>query len=154
MTTPAAKPPIWVKLRFEVPSSFPAAEIIHSQMETLLATLELDEDTVHWLTLGFREAVNNAILHGNQLDPAKTVQVEMEWDGRRLRFVIADEGSGFRRENLKDPLKPENLLKPSGRGIFCMQKCMEKVEFGYNSNGRFAIIMEKSFAPKEGTVNA
>lgn len=149
-----AKAPVWVKLRFEVPSSFPAAEIIHSQMEALLATLELDEDTVHWLTLGFREAVNNAILHGNQLDPAKTVQVDMEWGGGRLRFVIADEGHGFRSENLKDPLKPENLLKPSGRGIYCIQKCMEKVEFGYNSSGRFAIIMEKTFAPKEGAAHA
>ena len=145
-TVVPAKPPVWVKLRFEVPSCFPAAEIIHSQMETLLATLEFDEDTVHWLTLGFREAVNNAILHGNQLDPAKTVQVDMEWDGAKLRFIIADEGHGFRSENLKDPLKPENLLKPSGRGIYCIQKCMEKVEFGYNSGGRFAIIMEKTFA--------
>lgn len=145
----AAKPPVWVKLHFEVPSLFPAAEIVHTQMETLLATLELDEDTVHWITLGFRESVNNAILHGNQLDPAKTVQVEMEYDAGagKLRFTIADEGPGFRHEQLKDPLKPENLLKPSGRGIFCIQKCMDKVEFGYNSAGRFAIIMEKSLAP-------
>ncbi len=145
----SAKPPVWVKLRFEVPSSFPAAEIVHTQMETLLSTLELDEDTVHWTTLGFREAVNNAILHGNQLDPAKTVQIDMEWrqDGKVLRFVIADEGPGFRREGVKDPLKPENLMKPSGRGIFCIDKCMDRVDIGYNSNGRFAIILEKTLTP-------
>lgn len=143
-----SKPPVWVKLRYQVPSSFPAAEIIHSQMEALLATLEADDDSVHWITLAFREAVNNAILHGNQLDPAKLVEVDMEFDAesRRLRFTIADDGPGFRREAIQDPLKPENLMRPSGRGIFCINKCMDKVEFGHNASGRFAIILEKNLA--------
>ncbi len=142
------KPPVRVKLRYEVPSSFPSAELIHTQMETLLTSLELGEDDVHWLTLAFREAVNNAILHGNQLDPAKHVQVDMEYDEakRSLRFTIADEGPGFNRDALKNPLKPENLMKPSGRGIYCIRKTMDKVEFGYNSSGRFAIILEKTLA--------
>jgi serine/threonine-protein kinase RsbW len=82
------------------------------------------------------------------------VQVDMDYDEakRILRFTIADEGAGFNREGLKDPLQPENLMKPSGRGIYCIRKSMDKVEFGYNSNGRFAIILEKNLAAPPAAV--
>jgi len=44
-------------------------------------------------------------------------------------FSIVDQGGGFDFTNLPDPLLPENLEKPNGRGIFLMKNLSDKIEF-------------------------
>ena len=76
-----------------------------------------------------REAVINAILHGNKKDPAKQVHVSLELNDEALRIKIADEGAGLDLDSVPDPLAPENILRSSGRGIFLMKAIMDEVHF-------------------------
>ena len=47
----------------------------------------------------------------------------------KLVFDIVDEGNGFDLDaDRPDPTLPENLQSEDGRGIFLMQKLMDKVE--------------------------
>ena len=43
------------------------------------------------------------------------------------RVVIKDEGNGFDLNEVPDPTLPENLDKPSGRGVMLMKAFMDDV---------------------------
>jgi serine/threonine-protein kinase RsbW len=75
------------------------------------------------------EAVNNAIHHGNRLDPDKKTKVEYDRTDSQIRFIVVDEGPGFDFTNLPDPTAPENLEKPNGRGIFLMKNLADEINF-------------------------
>ena len=79
--------------------------------------------------IAMTEAVNNAIVHGNKLDPEKSVNVSCAIDGKSLVFRISDEGPGFDYENLPDPTAPENIEKPHGRGVFLMRHLADDCAF-------------------------
>jgi serine/threonine-protein kinase RsbW len=85
--------------------------------------------------LSLREAVANAILHGNKAHPQKRVQLDCfhEPDGSML-VVVQDEGHGFDANAVRDPTRPENLLRESGRGIYLIKHFMDEVE--YRNGGR------------------
>lgn len=95
----------------------------------------LDEIQMHKLMVSLTEAVNNAIIHGNKSNPGKKVKVECDCQHEFLVLTIADEGKGFKPENVKNPLHEENLLRTSGRGIFLMRTLMDKVEYEMNKKG-------------------
>ena len=87
-----------------------------------------DEERFH-LTMAVREAAVNAVLHGNEYDPAKQIAVSFENTGAALVITIADQGKGLDPETLPDPLSPENLLRGSGRGIFLIRSFVDEVHF-------------------------
>jgi serine/threonine-protein kinase RsbW len=89
----------------------------------------LDEDACFHITMAVREAVINAVLHGNEYDPARQIAVSLENNGRNLVFVIADQGKGLDPDTLPNPLAPENLLRGTGRGIFLIRSFMDEVHF-------------------------
>jgi serine/threonine-protein kinase RsbW len=89
----------------------------------------LDEIKLNKVMVSLTEAVNNAIVHGNKSDPARKVTVICESLPGWLLFIVNDEGRGFRPERVANPLKSENLLRESGRGVFLMRTLMDRVEF-------------------------
>jgi serine/threonine-protein kinase RsbW len=83
--------------------------------------------------LAIREALANALVHGNRWEPEKTIttHISVSHDGS-LFASIKDSGSGFNPNALPDPLAAENLLKKNGRGIFLMRQLMDEVEFKFD----------------------
>jgi serine/threonine-protein kinase RsbW len=60
-----------------------------------------------------------------------------------LAILVKDQGAGFQVDDLPNPLDPENLLKPSGRGIFYIRSFMDEVEFRALSQGGMEVHMVK-----------
>jgi serine/threonine-protein kinase RsbW len=89
----------------------------------------LDEDQRFHVVMAVREATVNAVLHGNDYDPARKIDVTLENTGADFIFTVADEGHGFDPDHLPDPLAPENLLRGTGRGIFLIRSLMDEVHF-------------------------
>jgi len=102
---------------------------VEAFVEVLKTDLQLSEEMEANILVALSEAVNNAIVHGNKKDPAKKVSIRMANEGNLLSFLVADEGEGFDPAVITDPTAPENLDKPSGRGIFLMRTLADKVEF-------------------------
>jgi serine/threonine-protein kinase RsbW len=98
-------------------------------------TLHLDEIQFHKLMVSVTEAVNNAIIHGNKSDPSKRVIVICEIRSGWLVVIVSDQGKGFKIERVSSPIKDENVLKESGRGIFLMKTLMDKVIYDVNQSG-------------------
>ena len=78
----------------------------------------MDEARYHNAIIALTEGVNNAIVHGNKRDEAKSVTITGEILNGMLALIIEDNGEGFNPDALPDPLAPENLLRDGGRGVF------------------------------------
>jgi serine/threonine-protein kinase RsbW len=100
-----------------------------------------DED--YWLVTALREAVANAVRHGNRQDPKRLVRLEYVLHDSAVTITVEDEGQGFDPAEIPDPTNPENLLRPSGRGIFYMRQFMNRVEFSTTPGGGTAVLMER-----------
>jgi serine/threonine-protein kinase RsbW len=75
------------------------------------------------------EALSNAMLRGNEDDPVKRVRVRVVVDPVALVLEITDEGRGFDlAECTRDPTTPENVTREDGRGLYLMQRLMDRVE--------------------------
>ena len=81
------------------------------------------------ILIALTEAVNNAMNHGNKMNPQKQVKLTCEGCQGSIDFKIEDEGEGFDYDSLPDPTDPENIDKPNGRGVFLMKHLADEVEF-------------------------
>jgi serine/threonine-protein kinase RsbW len=100
--------------------------------------------------MALREALANAIKHGNKLSPDKRVHVHMlVRRGDELRLTVEDEGDGFDPRVVPDPTAPENLLSVSGRGLLYMRKFVDKVHFSAGERGGTRIELVKKW-PRGG----
>ncbi len=106
--------------------------IVEKLIEDLREEHNIHEDCFGNILVAVTEAVNNAIQHGNQYDPNKKVNITYEVEGDNLMFSVQDQGPGFDYYNLPDPTAPENLEKPTGRGIFLMKHLADQVIFSDN----------------------
>ena len=79
--------------------------------------------------LALEEALNNAAVHGNRMDPEKLVQVLCRCDRKGISIVVKDQGQGFDPNTVPDPLSPENLSADHGRGIWLIRAAMDEVSF-------------------------
>src|SRR5215472_40487 len=78
--------------------------------------------------LALREAVLNAVLHGNRMNPDKVVRVHCRCaHNEGLSIVVTDEGMGFAPERVRNPLAVENLALDQGRGIHLMKLLMDEI---------------------------
>ena len=116
-------------------------EFLHEILRQLELELNLEESRRDWLSLSLREAINNAVIHGNNQDPKKWLEVGFLVTASRLTIKVWDEGEGFSPEELEDPTTSENLYKPRGRGVFLIRKFVDEVKFSRDPDGRFCVTM-------------
>lgn len=103
----------------------------------------ISEDVAFGIDMAVREAVTNAVLHGNKLDSAKIAEVDLKKSPEGLEINVRDQGKGFNPNQVADPTKDENLLKTSGRGIFFMRNFMDEVVWTVNPDGGTTVRMIK-----------
>ncbi len=72
-----------------------------------------------WLAL--EEAILNGLQHGNLGDRTKRVRVRYRLGPDAVLAEVEDEGPGFDPTRVPDPTAPENLEKPSGRGLLLIR---------------------------------
>ncbi len=89
-------------------------------------------DETEGIDLALREALANAIIHGNHADPNKSVRicVGLQPDCGLL-IIVKDAGSGFDPSQLPDPIIGQNILMGHGRGIFLINQLMQDVRFSF-----------------------
>ena len=117
------------RLSFTLSSRMESVSEVETAAEKLATDAGLDEDECFRVTMAVREAAVNAVLHGNEYDPAKRITASFENTGKSLIITIADEGNGLDPDSIPDPLAPENLLRGTGRGIFLIRSLMDEVHF-------------------------
>lgn len=133
--------------RLVLGSRFEHIEIAERTLLDLVAQAECNHDEQYWIVTALREAIANAVRHGNREQPERKVRVDYTIEGRTVTIRVQDEGEGFDPSQVPDPTREENLLRPNGRGIFYMQQFMNRVEFSRAPEGGTTVLMVKELLP-------
>jgi len=94
------------------------------------------------MEIALREALANAVIHGNKSAPDKSVLLRCYCDpGVGMLVAIRDEGSGFVPDEVPDPRSAERIELTHGRGLFLMRELMDHVE--HRKGGREVVLYKK-----------
>jgi len=139
MTEPEQTPPscefgtdkLVFKLDTVIPSNIKVVDDTVAKIIVLIRSAYSSEE-IERIDLALREALINAIIHGNRSDPTKSVRicVALQPDNGVI-IMVKDSGSGFDPRQLPNPIVGQNLLASHGRGIFLINQLMEDVSFSF-----------------------
>jgi serine/threonine-protein kinase RsbW len=121
------------------------SHLLKEVSKTLINNLKekkVEDDIIFDVHVAFEEALRNAMIHGNKMDPDKGVFVETDLKDDSVVICVEDEGEGFAHDKLPDPTLDENILKESGRGVYMIKHLMDEVKY---DNGGKRVIMIKYF---------
>ena len=79
--------------------------------------------------IALREALANAVIHGNHENPRNQVHVRCRCKPDEVSIAVKDAGRGFDVNQEADPTTPENTRSVHGRGIYLMRALMDEVRF-------------------------
>jgi CheY-like chemotaxis protein/anti-sigma regulatory factor (Ser/Thr protein kinase) len=156
--------------RFELDNDLANIPPLIAHVEAGLSHARLcDETALIQIGVALREALVNAIVHGNlevaselregegsaYLELAERRRGESPYRERRVRvtvlqtrsearYVVLDEGPGFDPSGLPDPTDPAQLERAHGRGLLLIRTFMDEVR--HNARGN-EITMVKRCAP-------
>ena len=120
------------KIRIE--SKLTSIRIVENVIDEVTTRIGINQENYGKILVSTLEAVNNAILHGNNGDPEKYVNIAINFADNRLKITVRDEGTGFSPGELPDPTVPENLEELDGRGVFLMSHLADTIRYSKKGN--------------------
>lgn len=131
-------------VKLVIPSRVRLVDLVHSAAEKIAEMAGFSDEEMLNIGLAVREAVINAIKHGNAEDASKEVEILLEVTGRGVRVRIRDGGTGFNPEGTADPTVADNLMKTSGRGLLLIRAFVDDVRFHYQQGRGMEVTLEKA----------
>ncbi len=116
--------------------------------QEVLSALEAhgySQDDIFAVHLALEEAFQNAVKHGNRMNPAKKVMIDYAVDREQVEVRMTDEGKGFDPRSVPDPRVGENLYRPAGRGLLLIRSYLHAVE--YNEQGNSLRMIRRKCQP-------
>lgn len=133
-------------IRLVLPSNLSEVERVLAETEAFLEAQIDDAEFVYRAVLLTTEAVTNAIEHGNGLDEAKRVKLDVTCGAKQCVIMVEDEGAGFERGAVADPLHREHLLADRGRGLFLLEAMANEVRYE-NGGRRVIVVLDRASPP-------
>lgn len=112
--------------KIKINSNLSNITIIEGFVEEISEKYNLNQTHFGNILISLTEAFRNAVIHGNNNDPAKKVTLTFDPVQRGLSFSISDEGSGFNPDTIPNPVESEH---EKGRGLFLIQSLSDEVNF-------------------------
>ncbi|HEY3580517.1 MAG TPA: ATP-binding protein [Pyrinomonadaceae bacterium] len=126
-----------------LPSRIETVAAAAAAVAEFIGRFGVSDDAAFGIDMAVREAVTNAVLHGNRQDENKTVDIVLKSSPDAVEISVHDQGPGFNPEDVPDPTANENILKTSGRGIFFMRTFMDEVDWLIRPEGGTTVRMLK-----------
>ena len=120
--------------KIRIGSSVENLRIVENAIDEATTALGISQDNYGKILVSAMEAVNNAILHGNKLNPDKIVDIEISYKSDQLIITVTDEGPGFCPEKVPDPTTPGNIEALNGRGIYLMSHLADNIKYSKKGN--------------------
>jgi len=139
-----------IELQHSLPSQIAAISPSVELVMRFVAKFRKADGSEAGIEMALREALANAVVHGNQEDPNKVVEIACRCsiDGE-VSVTVRDQGQGFNSRAIPDPTAPENQMSTHGSGICIMRASMDEVNF---DEGGVVVRMRK--APNAGSAAA
>jgi len=136
-----------LRYRATVSSGREAIGRVTDELLKVAEQIGCDEEEITDLSIALREALANAIIHGNESNPGKRVLVRCySHEALGLLVAIRDEGKGFDPDDLPDPTSAERIHLHHGRGVYMMRELMDHVL--HRKGGREIVLHKK---PSKGS---
>ena len=126
-----------------MPSRIDTVATAAAAVAEFLSRSGISDDAAFGIDMAVREAVTNAVIHGNREAENKTVDMTLKSSSEAVEISVHDQGAGFNPEDVPDPTAAENILKASGRGIFFMRTFMDEVDWLIRPEGGTTVRMVK-----------
>jgi serine/threonine-protein kinase RsbW len=126
-----------------LPSRVEAIDEAATAVAGIVTRSGISEDDAFGIDMAVREALANAVIHGNKLDETKLVEINVKSSPDSLEISVRDQGQGFDPDTISDPTKEENILKSSGRGIFFIRNFFDEVDWSISPEGGTTVRMIK-----------
>ncbi len=141
-------------IRLEIPSDRRMVDLAEAVGVRLARIHGMADNETEDLAIAVRETVTNAIVHGNREACTRRVSIEFTLAPRsvprRLVTTVRDQGQGFDLEEVRDPLAPENLLRPNGRGLLFMRAFTDDLSVTRLPTGGTEVRFTKRLSPSSG----
>lgn len=108
--------------------------IVEKAIDEATAEIGISPENYGKILVSTLEAVNNAIIHGNNSIPDKIVEVDIRFKNNEMRIKVTDEGFGFNPGDVPDPTIPGNIESVNGRGVFLMSRLADKIKYSKKAN--------------------
>ena len=116
-----------------IPADTAAVSAVCDGVMQVVRSMKLAGGKEFEVEIALREALANAIEHGCQRDPSKSIQCCLAGDeSGDLVIVVRDPGPGFDPARVTDPRQGPNLLREGGRGIHLINEFMDEVRFAHD----------------------
>ena len=140
-------------IKLVIPSEIRLVDMVHEVSQNLAEMVGFAPDDALNVGLAVREAVINAILHGNEKDASRTVNVQLDVsDPGGIEIKIRDQGTGFNPDGNPDPTDDEQILNSSGRGILMIRAFVDDVIFEFMKGSGMEVTLVKRIPHESGVV--
>src|SRR6267378_7262485 len=113
-----------------IPSEISAISPLVERLMRLIEGSHCITGEEHAVELALREALSNAVVHGNRLDAHKLVHVRVHCSvGKGISLIVSDQGQWFDPRAVPDSVTVEDLEADHGHGIHLMKLAMDEVSF-------------------------
>jgi serine/threonine-protein kinase RsbW len=120
--------------RLKIESVTNNLRVVEKAIDEVTNELGIPQDNYGKIMVSAMEAVNNAIVHGNKLNPSKLVSITISHNKDVVKIKVIDQGPGFNPESIPDPTTPENIEMINGRGVFLMSHLADEITFSKKGN--------------------
>jgi serine/threonine-protein kinase RsbW len=119
-----------LEIDFWMPSEVRAISPLVDRLMRLIEGSQCVPGEEFAIELALREALNNAVLHGNREDPKTKVHIRCRCQpGKELSIIVTDQGTGFHFEKVVANGVVMDPCSEHGRGIHLMKAYMDHVHF-------------------------
>jgi serine/threonine-protein kinase RsbW len=120
----------YVELRNSLPTHVDLNSPFVDELMRFIARFRVSAGNNSEIELALREALVNAMVHGNQQDPHKRVYVKCRCaaDGE-VSLTVEDEGHGSENHVVIDPSSADHRLWIRGRAMYMITALMDEVDF-------------------------
>jgi len=130
-----------MRMTINIGSSVNNLRSVEGKVDEIMIKLGIEKEEYGRIMVATMEAVNNAIVHGNQYDSEKEVNLSFEYIKKDFIVKVKDQGMGFNPECVPDPTSPENIENLRGRGVFLMKNLCDDI--GFNDEGNEVVMKFK-----------
>ena len=118
-----------IEIEYSMPSKIDNISLVVENVILMLTQLACVPGGEEAVEIALREALNNAVVHGNHSDPQKRVSVKCRCISGEIFIAVKDEGQGFDFSKIPNPTTPITVYSAHGRGIYLMKAFMDDVWF-------------------------
>ncbi len=118
-----------LQLEYSLPSELVAISPFVDEFMAMITRCRFIPGGEDDIEIALREALNNAVIHGNREDRGKRVHVSCRCEPGQVSIAVRDEGLDFDISGIPEPTAAENIYSTHGRGIYLMKTLMDDVRF-------------------------